>query len=478
VTTLGSGPSGERETSPPGSLSVLETPEPADRPIDELPAIEGDIIIEETQDGPVETVPARPTMVERALVVVTVFVLIHGLPMDWLRTREGFLDQDGNLKMVAAQLALMALGIARVAGWFNWVIRALKLDLTLIGLAMLALLSTLWSADPFETMKQAIILLVVTCYGTYLVLRFTLPEALELIARVYAISGVVNLAFIFALPQYGLDADGLWDGVFFQKNALGFSSLLAVPILLVVGRSGPSWRHLYYLCLPIQVTLLIGSQSKTMLVATIGSCLLLVVYRMFRGRTTLRGAAIVALSVISLTTVAIATANIELLADWLDKDITLTGRIPLWQGLIPIAQGQPFLGYGYKATFGGYFSPVHEVWVSEGWEPQHAHNAILQTWLELGMVGVALVLFGFARATGRALTAVASTSGTVMLWPLVYISSVLLISITESGIIHSQTGWMLFVVAALSVALRTRQLAFQRTLFNPAGRLSNDPVEA
>ncbi len=405
---------------------------------------------------PDQPMPPAPTWVERAAVVVTVFVLIHGLPIDWFQTRGGFLDQEGNLKMVVAQLALMGLGIARVAGWFNWVIRALKLDLTTISLAALAFTSTLWSADPFETFKQSIVLIVVTCYSTYLVLRFPLRTILELLARVFAISGLVNLAFVLAFPAYGFDADGLWDGVFFQKNALGFTSLLAIPILLVVARDGPPWRHLYYLCIPIQFALLLGSQSKTMLVATLGSTVLLVVYRVFRGRRTLRGAALVAIAVVSVTMAAVATANIELLAEWLDKDITLTGRVPLWQGLIPIAQEQPILGYGYEAAFGGYFSPVHEVWVSEGWEPNHAHNALLQSWLELGVVGVGIVLFGFVRATTRSLNAVAYSSGAVNLWPMVYMSSTLLISITESGIIHSLEGWMLYVVAALSAALHSR----------------------
>ncbi len=411
----------------------------------------------ETVDGQRLPAPAPPTWVERMLVLLTVFIIIHELPMDWFRTRDSFLAEQGNPRLVVLQLALMGLGIARVAGWFNWIIRALQLDLTLITLAGLALASTLWSADPPQTLKEAVILFTVTAYGTYLVLRFSLPQILELLARVFAISGFLNLGFILALPQYGIGDNGLWDGVFFQKNSLGFTALLAIPILIVVGRSGPPWRHLYYLCVPVWFTLLIGSQSKTMLVATLGSCSLLLVYRTFRSRRTLRGAFLVAVIALSTLTVAVATANIELLADWLDKDITLTGRVPLWEGLIPIIGERPYLGHGYKAAFGGYFSPVHEVWVSEGWEPSHAHNGVLQTWLDLGLVGVFVLLFGYVRATARALTMVAHSAGAVMLWPLVYLSSALLISITESGVMNSREGWMLYVIAVVSAGLHVRR---------------------
>ncbi len=392
------------------------------------------------------------------LVLLTVFVIIHELPMDWFRTRDAFLAEQGNPQLVVLQLGLMWVGIARVAGWFNWIIRAIQLDATLMALAGLALCSTLWSADPPQTLKEAVILFSVTAYGTYLVLRFPLAEILELLARVFAVSGLLNLGFIIAFPQYGIGANELWDGVFFQKNSLGFTALIAIPVLIVVGRSGPAWRHLYYLCVPVWFTLLIGSQSKTMLVATLGSCALLFVYRTFRSRRTLRGAFLLAVVALSVLTVAVATANIELLADWLDKDITLTGRVPLWQGLIPIIAEQPYLGYGYKAAFGGYFSPVHEVWVSEGWEPRHAHNGVLQTWLTLGLVGVIIFLFGYVRATARALTMVASSAGAIMLWPLVYLSSALSISITESGVMNSREGWLLYVVAVVSAGLHVRRM--------------------
>lgn len=392
------------------------------------------------------------------MVVLTLFILMNGLPIDWFQVRADVLAADGNLKMVIVQLALMSLGIVRVVGWYNWVLSAIHLDLTVAAMVALALTSTLWSADPGETIKQAIIFTVISFYGVYLVLRFPLREILELFARVFTASAAINLFFVFALPQYGISADSTWDGVHFQKNALGFAAMLAIPTLLTVGRDGPAWRHLYYLFIPLEVVLLLGSQSKTMLVATVGSVVLMLIYRSLRARRTMRGGVLISLIAVSIGAVAFATANIELLADWLDKDISLTGRVPMWQGLIPIAMQQPFFGYGFKAAFGGWFSPVHEVWVSEGWEPNSAHNAFIQIALELGLVGMFIYVFGYVRGVARALTTAATTVGAVGLWPLVYLSIVMLISVTESGVIDSQEGWLLYVVALLSVAQHVRQL--------------------
>ncbi len=402
------------------------------------------------------TPPEAPGFIERWLVIATVFVLVHGLPVDWFRTRAGFKAQDGNLKMVIAQLALMLLGILRVAGYLDWLIRAIKLDGLIFAFAGLAMASTVWSPDAFETAKQSFVFAVVTLYAVYLVLRFTLREILILLARMFAASGIINLAFVLALPQFAQD-DGFWDGVFFQKNALGFTALLAVPMLLVAGREGGQFRALYYLSVPVQFILLIGSQSKTMLVATIASVGLLFLYRMFRGRRTLRGAVLLGVLVASLFTVGFATANLGLLTDFLDKDVTLTGRIPLWQDLLPLVSDRPLLGYGYEAAFAGFYSPVHDIWVTIGWQPTHAHNAIMQVWMELGLVGVAIFVIGFFRAMARALNMLTVVPGAVGLWPLVYISAALLTSITESGIVHSKVGWMLFAVAALSASYHTSE---------------------
>ena len=100
-------------------------------------------------------------------------------------------------------------------------------------------------------------------------------------------------------------------------------------------------------------------------------------------------------------TIAFATANIALLAKWLDKDVTLTGRVPLWENLLPIAFERPLTGWGYGATFDGFFSPVHEVWIQNVWNPTHAHNALLQIWLEMGIVGRRAFLVFYLRAVSE-----------------------------------------------------------------------------
>lgn len=399
--------------------------------------------------------PARPGLVERLMVIATTFILVHPLPIHWFQSRSEFVDQDGAFLLLATQLTFMLIAIARVWGNLDWWLTAFRLDQSLFAFVALAFVSALWSADPIGTVRQAVMFGAVTLYAVYLVLRFPVAEILRLLAVVYVISTFVNLLWVVALPQFAID-NGLWDGVFFQKNSLGFAAMIGIPTLIVAGRTAARGRLVFYSTIPFLFALLLGSQSKTMLVSTIASVLLLFVYRTFRGRRTLRGAVILSLVTTSIFTAALATANITVLADWLDKDVSLTGRIPLWTDLLPLIAERPLQGWGYRAAFGGYFSPVHEVLVAADWAPTHAHNALLQIWLEMGIIGVILFLVTFIRAMTRGLQVVNLMPGIVGLWPLMFLSSTLLISITESGISYSRTGWMLYVVAALTAAQISR----------------------
>jgi len=400
-----------------------------------------------------------PGLVEYLTVWAAVFVLFHGLPMDWFQTRQDALAIDGNLKMVIVQLALMGLGIARVIGSLNWLLRIIRLDVALFGFVAVVFASTFWSVDPGETLRQSIVFITVTLFAGYQVLRFSLAEILQVWAFGFTLSAAINLIFVLALPIYGVSSTGEWDGVFIQKNALGWIALVSVPVLLTAGRGTPRYRWLFYPAAALHLALLLGSQSKTMLLATGGSLGLMVVYRLFRGRRTLRGVAYLALLGGVAVTVTLTVTNIETLTELLDKDVSFTGRIPLWGFLLPLALARPLTGYGYQAAFGGYFSPVHEVWVLENWNPAHAHNELLNLWLQVGAIGVTFYVVALARALPRSVRTVTALPGAVGLWPLVFISSAILVSITESGMSGHPAGWMTFVVAVLSASHHGRDAA-------------------
>ncbi len=395
----------------------------------------------------------RPGLFETSLVPITMFVLLYGTPPYWFINNTAANEGGGAPITTAATIGLTFFAFLRIAGSFDLMLRLLSLVPPLVAFIALSVSSIVWSADIAITTRRAVLLVSVLAYACYLLLRFELPAILRLLA-LSSIPGVLaNYVLILALPQYGTDVGGRWIGVFSQKNALGFSAAVTIPLLIILAGSDRSRRLMYYLLALMQAGLLIGSQSKTMLVATILPVALLPVFHGFRGRKTLRGAVIVSLAASGIFTLLFVTANLAFIAEFLDKDVTLTGRTDLWADLIPIALRRPVLGYGADAVFGGYFSPVHEVWIQNRWAPTHAHNAILQTTLEVGVVGAGLFLLTFFATLGGAIEVVRRVPGRIGLWPLSFMTTTLLISISESGVMAATPSYLLFVICVWSVAL-------------------------
>lgn len=395
---------------------------------------------------------------EQVMVVLTTFVFLHQDPVTWFRSRQDLLTAS-NPMIVVIELALIAVAFARVAGSIDLLINMVRLEPLVYLFAGVTFLSMFWSANPAETFRASVAFVAVTAYASYLVMRFALDQIIRLMAVMFVISAAVNAVFIAVVPEFGIDRNGLFTGVFAQKNALGYTAVLGVPTLIIAARSHRRLRLVYYSAAAVLVFLLIGSSSKTMLLATIVPTVLMAVYHLFRSRRTLRGAVILSLFGSSVFAAAFATANIALLADYLDKDVSLTGRIPMWENLAPIYLDRWLTGYGFGAAFGGYFSPVHELWIQTRWNPSHAHNAILQIALEVGVVGVLIFAILYARSVSRAIRIVAVVPGAIGLWPLTFLTTVLMISITESGVTSESLGWMMWVVAILTIGMHLRHRA-------------------
>ncbi len=393
--------------------------------------------------------PALPGLLERVLIGIVVIASYHQTPNVWFIRPSDFDMDFSNTIGVAIVLGICGTAFLRVAGRLNLLVRLVKLDPAIFLFVGLALASFLWSADPTTTLRRGIVFLAITLLACYVIIRFAVSEIIVILGWSFVASGLINLLFVVALPIYGIDEDGLWTGVFPQKNGLGYVAALAIPTLLAAARIRTRIRFLFYASAVLQLVLLIKSDSKTMLVVGLFGAVLMAVFNGLRGARTLRGAVLVTFVFSSIFSVAFATANIAVLADWLNKDVTLTGRLPFWQELWPIAMERVWLGYGFSAAFGGFFSPVHDAWINNQWAGD-AHNAYLQLILELGVVGLVLFLASYVRAVLRAVKVVALVPGASGLWPLVVLSQAMIASVTESGLQSDSMGWLFYLLAAFA----------------------------
>jgi exopolysaccharide production protein ExoQ len=75
---------------------------------------------------------------------------------------------------------------------------------------------------------------------------------------------------------------------------------------------------------------------------------------------------------------------------------TLTGRERVWHDLFQLAADNPVFGTGFESFWTG--ERLEKMWAKYWWHPNEAHNGYLETYLNLGLVGVFL-LFGVLLAT-------------------------------------------------------------------------------
>ncbi|HEV8296434.1 MAG TPA: O-antigen ligase, partial [Acidimicrobiales bacterium] len=400
----------------------------------------------------------RPGLGEHAFVVLTLIMLAYGIPSTWFTVDNRDVPQ-GDVTAIIVFIGLFAIAATRLAGNGRHIVRAVRREPLLLGFILMAVASTLWSTDPGTTIRRAVAMLLTTFFAYYLVVRFRLRDIIRLLAITFAIGTVLNIVWIVALKKYGITQttisnaeSGDWSGIFTHKNALGRSCLTGSLTYLFAARSFPRWRVVCYALAVANAVLIVGAHSRTAQISLILLVLLMVVYTGLRAQRTLFGGVAVALVGTAVIAGAFVTTNLGPITEALGRDVTLTGRTQLWSDVVHEIGKRPIVGYGWSGFFtDDPLGPSRPVLEHNRWNPPDAHNAVLQYLLDLGIIGTTLFVVAFLRALPRAMRYVRNTKGVLGLWPLCYLSLVLLLSITERGVATRDVQWVLFVIAVVVV---------------------------
>jgi O-antigen ligase len=257
---------------------------------------------------------------------------------------------------------------------------------------LFAALSIVWSVDRASTFRNAVYLFLYLVSAAYISLRFENEEIFALIGEFMAVLALLSIPGQFILPQDPFQA-GRWRGIFLQKNDLGAAMAIGIVALVVSNRP---WKLIRIGTLALCATLLVLSQSFTAIVAATAATLITLYMRLHSHvrllfLTTVLGAAII----VSIAVSSLSSAFSETTG----RDLTFTGRTEVWALVLKKIVVHPLLGYGYGAF-----------WPSEGesinqflnWQPGQAHDGFLEISLNLGITGLALVLFLIRDALRRA----------------------------------------------------------------------------
>jgi O-antigen ligase len=357
-----------------------------------------------------------------------------------------------------------------IFAWHRRIIRTVIQEKFLWFLVAIALASVFWSEETRATLGGSQNLIRITLFGVYFAARYSLKDQLRLLAWAFGIGATLSLVFVLALPSYGVMGQGsivtgeaithagAWQGIYGHKNILGRIMVLSAVVFLIFALSGRRYSWLAWVGFGLSVVLILGSTSKTSLIIFLTIMALLPFYRALRWSNTLAVPFFITVILVAGSVAMLLVSGAEDILGVFGRDITLTGRTDLWAAVLDKIWQRPWLGYGYGAFWRGWDGESADVWSVVRWEAPHSHNGFLDLWLDLGLLGLLAFTLSFIALCLRAVSWVRQTKTAEGLWPLAYLTFLLLANLTESSLLRQNSLWLLYVAVTLSIHNRNDNL--------------------
>lgn len=275
------------------------------------------------------------------------------------------------------------------------------------------LLAVTWADFPFVSLKRWI-----KVVGQPIMALIILTEAdprdalIRVLKRCSFILLPVSILFIKYYPELGRGF-GVWSGQPFNQGITDGKNMLGVNCLLLGFTLAWHWmrtwnmppslerkRELWLCALLISMNAWLTSMadSKTPLVALLLGLALLI----FTGFKWVRLQWItgyITLAIVGCILIEFMFDAYATILHLLGRDATLTERTDLWPVLIKEDINQVF-GVGFESFWIG--KRLDRLWDTLGWECNSAHNGYLETYLNLGLLGlfllIAVILATYSRA--------------------------------------------------------------------------------
>lgn len=325
-------------------------------------------------------------------------------------------------------------------------------------LAVLTIVSALWSQDPVRSLSNGTFYLLDTLFALCLVVSYSIEELMELCMMAGAVAGVLSLALVVTLPSVGMAgytrAPGAWRGLFQDRNTCAMFSVFFLSPALSFGRLGFTYKRFAYVAL--MALLVLKAEAVTALLVLVAYVTFLVVLRAFRrlGPRTGVAFAMILTPPFLIGGVLLALHSGDLL-QLLGRDPTLTGRTEIWAVLFRSIAKRPLLGYGFYAFWLGLAGESANEIINANWVFGYAHNGALEVVLQLGLIGLLLFLAMFSCAVADAWTCWRRDRSPGVEWMISLLALTVFYNISEETIVWPNdilTILLLCACAGLSLA--------------------------
>jgi exopolysaccharide production protein ExoQ len=341
-------------------------------------------------------------------------------------------------------------------------------------LAVYALASCAWSQFPRLSLQFGVYIVLNVLLVFYLHSRFQPKAIMQLFALLGWIVVLASIVFAVALPRYGVDhrasSSGSWQGVFIYKNtcAVMATFLLSVSFFVPVRTLRDRVLRAAYVLLTVFLILMTRARTGwivlAVLLAYVG-----VVKLSDKCRAGDRAAVLVLLAMFVTVCVVGGALYHDQILMALGKDPTLTGRTDIWKLAVVSAMKRPFLGYGYRAFWTGLQGESAYITLAERWTVPGAHNGFLETWLDLGLIGLGMVLITMVVAFWNGAVCLRRGATPLVMW---YVSILVMTVVANAAemtlMFPNYLTWIMYVLACVGLAHESRTIIFRRRHGEPA----------
>ena len=135
------------------------------------------------------------------------------------------------------------------------------------------------------------------------------------------------------------------------------------------------------------------------------------------------------------------------------RDSSLTGRTRIWNEVLPLTVN-PVFGAGYESFWLG--KRLDRIWLENGQHINQAHNGYLEVYLDLGLVGLVLVVVVMIWGYRNAIQTVrrAPNLGSLQ---LAFLVVAVIYNLTEHAFRDLHPVWIMLLLAAVNLPVPLRQ---------------------
>ena len=354
-----------------------------------------------------------------------------------------------------------------------------RMPILLFATLGLTALSIAWSAYPGASALGVLATLATTVYAVFLATCFTWAELVDALARALRIVLALSLVFEFVVaafvqhPVLPLFVDysdlekipaafywsrellfegGRIQGIVGNANILAMAALLSLiaEVARVVTRRGAGAASAFWIVVAVAVLAL--TRSSTVIVATVVvAAIVLAAWFARRGSGARRTATTVLLPVLLLTGAAAAIVFRAPLLALLGRSSDLTNRLDIWATVAETASQRPVGGWGWVSYWAPWVEPFDDLVVIRGVHYLQAHNAWLDIYLQLGILGLVVVGLFVLTTVARSWSFALDGPRDAALVPLALLVAILVQGLAESRLLI-EIGWALLVLVSIRTA--------------------------